>query len=860
MKLPRNFKNNILPPALLAVFAALVLFYVSGSREQSGLIFSFADRGWELLYGIRDTMVGFTMPLPSVFMAFIDYEPRRLALAVNISLLLLFFLAWNLGRLKGGRLSGALYSAVTALIIFSQSAPHDPEQVFFMLLISVYLNLEAAREAGPGIFASLLSGLALGCTLLFRSTLFLFPLVIISLDLLRSARPRKTLIKEAAVFLLGAYILLIPWMRLNYFATGQIVPFEFEKAACNIITGAEGSVFTMEGNPRELAGLSRDDSALKWAAARISTSPGAYFLAVIRRVWHILKMFPFAVPLALAALFYLRKKTDPLLAALPAYFILVHSFMSVEERYFYPLIYMLGFVTASGAGVFLSGGKAEPRLGSRTAYALFIPIIAFVLTVEYLVLAYPYRAAADHLSGVEAALKKNPDNTWLLMNQAEWLIGSKRTEEGLSVLRAAVKKAGRKRYSDSAAILRIIDSPSPPSGDVSGFDFRMNGLLFTALREIELGLNKQAALSLSAAHDEWCKTANMLRGTPYARDRAILEELRLKNTDFQDRYIFNTLLYWPPKRRAAILGRLPDLVRLSDKLLFLKFLSLPLETATDTAVLSSLAGNRRLMALIAPCDYATAGRQLVKALLPLPPGAFARRGGVSGAIFKLLENRETGLKLVEASFAAAPAGAEETGYLAAVLSTGSSSAAAKLYGLRPSPLYLALALKGMSAAAAALAMESVKERQDLLLDAAEIYSRQGGKNETALLVSCAVISPKTDASGLRRAALALQGVGRYQEAMAVISKAVAASPGAGFLLSDRGVLHLFLGNRKAAERDFLAALSLEPDFWQARLNLAALLSGSGRRAEAAAMYEQLLLRRDLPAAAREAIRLELSRT
>ena len=858
MRFPPDIKTRILPPALLAASVALVLFHIAGNREQSGVIFSLAERGWELLFGIRDTMIGFNMPLPSVLMAFIDHEPRRLALAVNASLLLLLFSAWNLGRLKGGPSAGALFAVLTALIISSRQPPHDPEQVFFMLLISVYLNLESVRENRPGLSASLLAGLALGCTLLFRSSLFLFPAVVLALELLRSARPRRVLLKEAAVFLFGAYILIVPWARLNHFAAGQVIPFEFERATSNIITGAQGSIYTMEGNARTLAGISREDSALKWAAARVLSSPGDYFLAVVRRVWHILKMFPVLVPLVLAALVFFRRRTDPLLAALPAYFILIHSLLSVEERYFYPLAYMMGFMAVSGAGAVLPGAKAGPRPGSGAAYAVFIPVMVFVLAVECFILAYPFRAAGDHFSGVEAALKRRPDHPWLLTDRAEWLLRSKKTEEGLAALRLAAQKAGGKRYSDSAAILRLIDSPGPPTGDHVGFYFRLDAMLFTALREFELGLDKKAGRSFAGAYEEWSRTANMLRGTPYAGDKAILEELRLKSGDFQDRFVFNALLYWPRERRTVILNRLSRSSPLSDKLLFLKFLSMPVGSAKDAAALASLAGNRRVMERAEPSDYETAARQLIKALLPLPAGTFAGGLGASGAVLKLLGNRETGLQLAEIYFSPEPAGAEEVGHLAAVLSAGSSSSAAKLRGLRPlSPLYLALSLRGMPAGEAARALEEFNERPGLLLDAAGIYAGRGGAGEAALLADKALAAQGIDLPGLRRAALVFQSIGRYREALAVLNKAIGASPEGCSLLNDRGVLHLFLRDRKAAERDFLAALG-EPDCWQAQLNLAGLRSGQGRRAEAAVLYEGLLLRRDLPAQARASVLRDMS--
>lgn len=813
MTAAQTLRKNFLPAALLTAAVALAAALIVRAEPPGLVILSYADRGWALLYGLKHDMVGFNMPLLSVLMTFIDYEPRRLALAVNAVFILLFFSAYNLGSLKGGRLNGALYAFIAALISFSRSAPADPEQVFFTLLIAVYLNVEAARETRPGPVKSFLAGLALGGTLLVRSTLFLFPLVLAALEFLRGGRSRKIVLKEIIFFIAGAYLLLAPWARLNYFISRRFIPFENGRAATNIITGSVGSVYTMEGNSRSLAGIAPGDDVLEWAAGRVLSEPGAYLSAVIKRIWHVLKMFPLAFLLAALALLYLRKRADPVLAALCAYLVVMHCLVSVEERYFFPLVYLLGFLAADGLGAALSRGQDPRRPGARAAYGLFLPALAFILAVEYAVLAYPFKATEDYPAGVEAALKKKPDHPWLLMTRAETLIRSGRTEEGLNALRTAAGKAGGKKYSDSAEVLRIMDS-SMPAAISASFMSDYSAPLFIALRELELGRNEEAGRSLTDAWLKWNRGANMLRGTPYERDRSVLLDLRRKNTDFQDRIVYDALLYWPPDKRGAIMSGLEKLLPLSDKLELLKFLS----------VIPKAGAGR--------CEYGRAAGETAKALLSAKCAAFA--GGPREDAVELLEAGKTDLKTA-ASFNYGPPGEAETRCLADICSGRAARTAASLRRLHPSePFYLVLALEAAAGGKAGRAgvIKSAGEPPGLLLEAADLYVGRGCKDKAVDLAAAALGSPGLARDGLRRAAFLLQDAGRYREALAALGRA-AAGPGDWKAHNDIGVIYMLLGDRKAAERSFMAALAAAPDSWEVRLNLAALRRGGGRHRRSA---------------------------
>ena len=623
-KLP-PFVRNILFAIPVIAAAALAAAHLGDTEGRGWVLLPYAGRGWELLYGINEPGISYSMPLLSVLMTFVDFDPARLIGAVSAALFLIVLLACNLGRLRNGAVGGLIYALAGAAVSLALPAPHDPEQVFFTLLILLYLNLEAAREAAPGALASLLSGLALGVTLLVRSTLFLLPPLMAALQLARGARPRKVILKEAAVFLFGAYILLLPWARLNHFVYGKFTPFEVGRADSNVITGVLGSVYTMEGNPRALAGLDQDDNALAWAARQAASRPLAYLSATAKRVWHILLIYPLLALLAALALLYLRKSAPPGPTAITLYFIAVPSLMSIEVRYFYPLAYLLGLLAAGGICAAVKTAAAPAGAGITTARLLLLPALLAALAVEYVVLAYPGRAAGlDCLSGVEAALEKNPEHPWLLYKKGEYLVTQLRTEEGLAALRGSARLAGGRQYSNAGDILRMMDSLRPETVRAEFIGSYFGEDLLRGLRQLELGQREAAGRSLAAEYARWNKDLNTLRGTPYVGDQALQERLRSSNPDFQDRLLYEALLYWPARRRLIILDRLEGVFPASLKLQGLKFLSLSSETPAGRSAIAAMAATPGLLEALEPAAGRAAAAQLAMAAIPLNAGSFSR--------------------------------------------------------------------------------------------------------------------------------------------------------------------------------------------------------------------------------------------
>jgi tetratricopeptide (TPR) repeat protein len=93
---------------------------------------------------------------------------------------------------------------------------------------------------------------------------------------------------------------------------------------------------------------------------------------------------------------------------------------------------------------------------------------------------------------------------------------------------------------------------------------------------------------------------------------------------------------------------------------------------------------------------------------------------------------------------------------------------------------------------------------------------------------------------LDRAAIVYQEFGEYRRALDVLDESVRVEPWQARWRNDRGVLHMLMGMREAAVKDWQEALSRDPGFLPAVLSLGSLYAASGRRAEALKLYQDAL--------------------
>jgi len=512
-----------------------------------------AAYGSFLLFAVPGPEAAFNMPLFGAALAAVSalgVSYLALAALLQAGLCWLVFAA---GRLAAGYWAGT--GALAALALLENSpAGYNMEQAFygFFLLLALCLLLE--RRRADSAWAAVRAGLAVGMSLLVRVPLFLFPLFYPLAELAAVKKFSRALAVRAALLAAAAYALLLPWSYLNHSLTGEFSLANKAAAATNIITGALGAVYTMEGDARELAGLGPEDDALSFFFRTVLSAPADYALSLARRLYHIFFFYPLLFGAFAAALLFNRDRSLLPPLALPAYFMAVHAPFSVEPRYFYPMVYVMPpLVAAVLAGrLRLSGSDgARPGPGLKTAFAAALCAAAFA---EALVLAYPSRAADGALDRTAASLGV-PGDLALGRLRCDLLRDRWGSEAYLACLEkqalAGDEEAGCMLAAFRMPAPRHADLPAPPLGPLRCLSVRL-------LRGLELGDRSYAAENYRLAAGQYFENCAMLRGEPHARDRELAARLRLQAGPFWTSYVQPALLLWPPGRRPALLAALRE--------------------------------------------------------------------------------------------------------------------------------------------------------------------------------------------------------------------------------------------------------------------------------------------------------------
>jgi Flp pilus assembly protein TadD len=857
----------------------------------------YAERGELLFHAFLDKAASYSMPFFSLLVSFTGYHASGgTSLVVKAALLGIYASAYALGA-AGGRRARGLFFVFPLLIMDLAGAGMEAEQIIFTFLVLLYLNLENRRLLRPGPAAAIVSGLCLGMTMLVRSPLFAFPPLAALWEFAAGAVPFKKKMARAALFLVASYVLLVPWIRVNRTLFGQFIPFEQERGSCNIITAVKGSVFTMEGDCRALAGLTRDASVYAWALKEVAARPPAYAAGVAKRLWQVFLMFPVLIPLALIGLVLAWKKETLLPAALAGYFILIHCLLSIEARYFYPLRYLLALLAA--AGVFelfsrrpTSACPAKQHGGDEHGsaaplYAVFSVLLLFALAAEYRLLVYPGRAE-NPLIAADRELARYPEDPWLLKKKGFLLLGFNRTEEGMDLLARAFQLSGGKE-SALGYITRTVKSDrlpgSPPPGDnIYELD------LVKLLKELDLGRLDAAAGTLDRTKLYWAAERNRLKGVPYERDRAVEGEIRRSTFTWADYDLYQAMFFWPVEKRAKIIDELGRLTAVTPKLEFLR------EESRSARAGKPSTADENAWSPGADLNYKDTALALVNAVLskigPIAELSFARGelhpgGGLPQPLPLVLAaaNPLLGKKSAGPDFISGLGQNPDYRELGALIDLYRNApdtpafltASRRLLTLRPgelAPLVIRLAAGRSGSAnetsrpsmipgeiagrAGAEALSALEKNPRLAVEAAGLAAEQGRAEDALRLCDWALARGAPDAGTGQAAALVYQRLGAYDRALAVLSDAIKKRPGEAGLYNDRGVVLRFLKRDKAAKADFIKALELAPADFPAGMNLAALYAAGGEKTEAIAIYKRLLSLPGSPQVCAEAARKALS--
>lgn len=279
-----------------------------------------------------------------------------------------------LGLLAAGPLAGLAAGAVAALDPLARHhAGTLHVQLFFGSLVALVglALLRWGRRPTPANAA--LAGLAVGATLLTRSTLAPFLLFLPAWLALSPQRPKDGA-RQAALFCAAALVLLLPWLLRNRLLLGRWQPFEQGTLEYVLVAGASGAVsddFAERPGHAASADVTPADAgrqrrgpaaAVAEAGRRAAAAPGTALAAVVARLpmwgWGLLAWAP-------AALLLRRARGEDLaLWALGglAVFWNVHLFLLGSMRHFIPALAPLAALAA--AGVFPRAPKVSPALAS----------------------------------------------------------------------------------------------------------------------------------------------------------------------------------------------------------------------------------------------------------------------------------------------------------------------------------------------------------------------------------------------------------------------------------------------------------------------------------------------------------------
>ncbi|MDE1976457.1 MAG: hypothetical protein KGI84_04260, partial [Elusimicrobia bacterium] len=135
-----------------------------------------------------------------------------------------------LALIVGGFLEGFVALALVPFQIYLN--PSYPQSIYSLLVLLVAIFL-AYRSLNMSVLRTFLFALVLGVTLLFRSSLFLFPVVLAAYEWVVHRHKNTDFWKHAVILCSVPYFFLLPWVRMNWVVHHQFIPFEYGQADSN---------------------------------------------------------------------------------------------------------------------------------------------------------------------------------------------------------------------------------------------------------------------------------------------------------------------------------------------------------------------------------------------------------------------------------------------------------------------------------------------------------------------------------------------------------------------------------------------------------------------------------------------------
>jgi tetratricopeptide (TPR) repeat protein len=535
--------------------------------------------GEAFLHGVPTDGVSYRMPLAGVALAW--YNGHASGAARKTAAALLWAgptaLAFELGALLQGPAGGAL-AAVLAALPWSANETGMGEELVYKLLVGLVAVLLAWRAARPTRTRSAALGLAVGTSLLCRSPLFLFPPVLAAYELLRAPRgQRRRLLPGLGVLLLASYILLVPWTLMNWRVHGRFIPLEDGRADSDVATAAIGLAPNLSGNYRWLAGIPEDSRVLPWAVRRVLRRPWPYLKGCLERLRFALALQPLLwAGLLVFLVLNRRREAFRQTALLCAYFAGVHCLLSIEKRYLEPLWVLLEAFCGAGAAGLIWRKQAPQGRPGPAAWPYLAGAAAAGLAVTAFVMAFPGSPPPPAQVPVARALKRRPDDAWLLHLYSRDLLRRGRASAAVASSRRALELApqgyqflfnhvwalaasGRATEVWLGRVTTGLDADLPQYADKLSA-----GRLLETLWHLDAGRSREAGRAYRRALEAWQSQPPRFKplGPPRSRTedelaRRIDAQLQQLDTRLPD-LLRSLSAAWPESKREALVWRLMD--------------------------------------------------------------------------------------------------------------------------------------------------------------------------------------------------------------------------------------------------------------------------------------------------------------
>ena len=514
--------------------------------------------GEGLLNSIPVGNIAFYMPVKSLFEALFTFHMsfgERLAFSIlyfSATYLLVYWLAVLLISPLGG---------ILAVLITAMGHVTEPLFNISVLLIAIFLVLRAEYYTAA---RNVLLGLAIGFSIFYRSVFVFLPLLIVLADVVFAPDRLQVLVKRSFPLIAISYSSILPWCLMNWLRTKTFIPLENGGADTNIISGALGTVYTVEGNVVQAIGGHVGMGSKLWAFSYVFSHPISYILAVIHRLYAVYGFYPIPCLLMLCGIIMLRRNRCYTFAwLLVVYFISIHVLFSIEARYFEP-IYPLMAVLAVWPLAFISHNTAKDAVAKTAglcAVIIFIPLFLFELFTEAKVLSYPVKPGGPAIGDVRAAIVRNPSDPWLYIKLAQMQLGVKDYQSAMASCNTAMRLNGGLDESHTYILAHLYNTLAVATAkgqQILGQPLREdNATLKVFVYALQMDSGKLPR-ALSDSYENYIRSHAVVRSASTGVELALQARLVQADVGYIDNFI-GDLEVLPIAQQDKIVGAVDDL-------------------------------------------------------------------------------------------------------------------------------------------------------------------------------------------------------------------------------------------------------------------------------------------------------------